>query len=195
MPDQHPDQRPDPRSGARPAGADPAETLPRPLLVVLIALPVVLVAGVLLAAAVVRDRQPGPLRLAEVPAPQSGSADCTRLLAALPGELDGGEQGPLPRRPLVAPAPQGAAAWGDPPVVLRCGLDRPDQLTTSSRLLSISGVQFLELAAPDSALWTVVDRPVYVAVSLPPDSGSAPVQQLAELIGTTLPPRPPDLTP
>ncbi|MFY9808114.1 MAG: DUF3515 domain-containing protein, partial [Pseudonocardiaceae bacterium] len=138
---------------------------------------------------IVRHQPLGPLGLAIVPAPSATSTACTRLLTALPEKLDGGELGALTRRSLAAPAPAGAAGWGEPPVVLRCGLDRPDELTATSRLLDVSGVQFLELVGLGASTWVAVDRPVYVVVTLPPASGSGPLQQIATVIAETLPQR------
>ncbi|MGH3843820.1 MAG: DUF3515 domain-containing protein [Pseudonocardiaceae bacterium] len=148
---------------------------------------VALVVAVLLAAAMVRSQPVGPLGLAVVPAPAADSAACARLLAALPETLDGGELGVLGRRQLSAPIPPGAAGWGEPPVVLRCGLDRPTDLTATSRLLSVSGVQFLEIPSLGMSTWAAVDRPAYVAVTLPPGSGSGPLQQIAGVVSRTLP--------
>jgi hypothetical protein len=168
---------------ARPAG------LPRWPLGIALALAVALVVGVLIAAALVRDQPLDPLGLAVVPAPSANSTDCARLLGALPENLDGGDTGALQRRNLAAPAPAGAASWGEPPVVLRCGLDRPAELTATSRLLDVSGVQFVELVGLGTSTWVAVDRPVYVVVALPPTSGSGPLQQIAAVIANTLPRR------
>ncbi|HZE01709.1 MAG TPA: DUF3515 domain-containing protein [Pseudonocardiaceae bacterium] len=154
-----------------------------------------LVVGVLVAAAIVREQHLGPLGLAVVRAPSANSTNCARLLAALPETLDGGDAGPLQRRSLATPAPAGAAGWGEPPVVLRCGLDRPVELTATSRLLDVSGVQFLELVGSGTGTWVAVDRPVYVVVALPPTSGSGPLQQLAAVIANTLPRRDVDVAP
>lgn len=170
-------------SAARPAGT------PRWPLAIALALVAAMVVGVLIAASLVRNHPLEPLGLATVPAPAAGSADCARLLAALPEQLDGGALGALDRRQLRAPAPAGAAGWGEPPVVLRCGLDRPDGLTASSRLLGVSGVQFLDLPSCSTGTWVAVDRPLYVTVALPPNSGSGPLQQLAAVIARTLPQR------
>ncbi len=168
---------------ARPAG------LPRWPLGIALALALALVVGVLIAAALVRDQPLDPLGLAVVPAPSAHSTDCARLLAALPENLDGGDSGDLQRRSLAVPAPAGAAGWGEPPVVLRCGLDRPAELTATSRLLDVSGVQFLELVGLGTSTWVAVDRPVYAVVALPPTSGSGPLQQIAAVIAKTLPRR------
>lgn len=160
--------------------------MPRWALVTVLALPVLLVAGVLVASAVIRGQAAGALPLATVPAPAAASPECDALLAALPAEIDAGS-GELDRRPLAEPAPVGAAAWGDPATVLRCGLGRPAELAPSSRLLAVSGVQFLEIPGTGATSYVVVDRPVYVALTLPAGAGSAPVQQVAEAVATTLP--------
>lgn len=165
--------------------------LPRWVALLAVGLPVLLVAGVLIGSAVIRSHGAGPLPLARVPAPGADAPECARLLAALPEEIGDG----LDRRPLVEPAPAGAAAWGEPPVVLRCGLGRPAELTPSARLLDVSGVQFLELRGPGATSWVVVDRPVYVAVTLPDSSGSAPLQRIGVAVEATLPRRDVDVTP
>lgn len=156
-------------------------------LAIALALVATLVVGVLIAASLVRNQPLGPLNLAAVPAPAAQSDDCRRLLTALPDHLDGGALGVLERRQLRAPVPAGAVAWGEPPVVLRCGLDRPADLTASSRLLDVSGVQFLEIHSGGISTWVAVDRSIYIAVALPPTSGSGPLQQIAVVIAHTLP--------
>lgn len=162
---------------------------PRWPLVMALALVTILIVAVLIAASLVRNQPLEPLGLATVPAPAADSVDCARLLAALPEQLDGGALGALERRHLSQPAPAGAAGWGEPPVVLRCGLDRPADLTASSRLLGISGVQFIDIPSGGMSTWVAVDRPVYVTVALPPTTGSGPLQQLATVMAHTLPQR------
>lgn len=171
------------KPGPSPAGGRTG--LPRWVLAVAIGLPAILVVAVVTTAVALRSREPGALALAPLPAPQARSTSCDRLLAELPEALDGGEAGELTRRPVAAARP-GTAAWGDPAVVLRCGLTRPVELSNSARLLEVSEVQFLEL--PGST-WVVVDRPVYVAVTLPDSAGSGPLQQLAATVRATLPRR------
>ena len=59
----------------------------------------------------------------EIDSPGLGGSDakaCARLLAALPDAVS--EQ---PRRP-VEPKDAYGAAWGDPAIILRCGVPRPD---------------------------------------------------------------------
>jgi Protein of unknown function (DUF3515) len=132
--------------------------------------------------------QDGPVALVPVPAPKAESEECKALLAGLPMQLvSNGAQ--LPRRELAAPAPTGAVAWGDKqhqPVVLRCGLDRPGDLSPTSSLREVSDVQWLVITEGDKATWYVVDRPVYVALTVPSDAGTGPLQDISTTIRDTL---------
>lgn len=132
----------------------------------------------------------GSLALVPVPAPEAGSEACRTLLAASPQELpSGGEM--LTRRELAEPAPHATAAWGGhgaaDPVVLRCGLDRPPELTPTSQLRVVNGVQWLPVPGPGKATWYTVDRGAYVALTVPDPAGTGPLQQLSRTIGETLP--------
>ncbi|MQA14128.1 MAG: DUF3515 family protein [Pseudonocardiaceae bacterium] len=162
--------------------------IPRWLLALAVGLPIVLVVTVVVAATVLRTQGPGPLALPPVPAPEARSGGCDALLATLPEELDAGDVA-LDRRRITAPAPAGTAAWGQPPVVLRCGLPRPAELTATSRLIDVSGVEFLEVAGHGASSWIVVDRPVYVALTLPDGVSSGPLQQVAGGVRDSLPRR------
>jgi hypothetical protein len=131
-----------------------------------------------------------PLALPPVDAPDATSPSCTRLLAALPATLTASPH-PVPRLPLAAPAPAGATAWagtaGGDPVVLRCGLPRPPELTNSSALIVINGVSWLDLSQPGRDTFIAVDRPVYLAVTVPRDLGTGPVQTVSDTVRATLP--------
>jgi Protein of unknown function (DUF3515) len=129
-----------------------------------------------------------PVLLVPVDAPQAGSADCAALLRALPATLTNGRT-PLAARELAKPAPQAAVAWGrgDEPAVLRCGIERPPELTPTSELLDVDGVQWLRVSADGLTTWYAVDRPVVVALTLPGDVGTGPIQDVSDSIGATLP--------
>ncbi|MDQ3406303.1 MAG: DUF3515 domain-containing protein, partial [Actinomycetota bacterium] len=76
-------------------------------------------------------------------------------------------------------------AWGDQveqPVVLRCGLGKPPELTPTSALRVVSGVQWLPIMGTGSATWFVVDRAVYVALTLPDGMGTGPLQTVSEAV-------------
>lgn len=130
----------------------------------------------------------GPLALVSIPAPKAGSDACRRMLEAVPGQLtSSGQQ--LKQRELAKPAPAATAAWGrDKPVVLRCGLERPPELTRTASLRQINGVQWLHVPAETgrSATWYIVDRPVYLALTVPEGTGTGPLQRISDLADQTL---------
>lgn len=140
-----------------------------------------------------RSTPPRDVTVAAVDAPQAESPACQSLGAALPQRL-----GDFQRVALAQPAPPGASAWravpGSNPVVLRCGLDRPADFVVGSPLEVVDGVQWFKTSAavrrPGNAggsTWCAVDRSVYVALTLPAESGPTPIQQLSEVIGRVLP--------
>jgi hypothetical protein len=137
----------------------------------------------------------GPLAVVPVDAPDAGGPRCAALLAALPAELPA-NGGALPTRLLADPAPAGTRGWAAAPrpVVLRCGLTRPTELTPTSALLEVNGVSWLRLdgGMPDPVVvsWVTVDRPVYVVLTAPPDVGSGPLQAVSDAIRTSLEPTP-----
>lgn len=135
----------------------------------------------------------GPLVLAGVPAPAAGSPECATLLAALPATFPG-RTGPLTRAELAAPTPPGTAAWTggvSRPVVLRCGIDRPAELTPTAQLRVVSGTQWLPVEATDGTTsWYLVDRAVYVAFTVPADAGTGPLQDVSAVAGRVLAPVP-----
>ena len=132
-------------------------------------------------------REDLPVLPVEVP-PVTPEADasCPALMRALPLELDG-----EPSRRVQSDSPY-AYAWGDPAIVLVCGVDRPEGYVTGAAAIQINGVQwYVDTSDPDTTVWTTVDRPVYVQISLPPSVDSAPVTALTPQIAQTLPYREP----
>jgi hypothetical protein len=175
-------------------------TLPRVLIGVALALPVLLVVGVLIASQVLgRQADPdpatGPLALGPVPVPAAASADCARLLSGLPGDINTGD-GLLPRRVLADPVPPHTVAWGgeneasgrpeDQPVVLRCGLPTPPELTPTSPLLDVDGVDWLRIPGVGASTWVTVDRAVFVGLTLPDGIGSGAIQDVSRGVKITL---------
>ena len=125
-----------------------------------------------------------------VPVPEvTPEADelCPGLMGDLPLELAG-----EPSRRVDSETPY-AYAWGDPPTVLVCGVDRPEGFTASSGLIQINGVQwFVDTSDPEMTVWTTVDRPVYVEVQVPASSDSAGVTELTVPIAANLDQRDPE---
>lgn len=132
----------------------------------------------------------GPLPLVPVPAPEAESPQCTELVQAAPEQLKSSGEF-LSRRKLAEPAPPAAIAWGPgDAVVLRCGLDRPPELTRTSSLRMINDVQWLEVSGHGSSSWFVVDREVYVALTVPDDAGTGVLQDISDTVRQTLPEAP-----
>jgi hypothetical protein len=78
-------------------------------------------------------------------------------------------------------------AWGEPPVVLRCGVPRPPAFIATADTLVISGVSWFAERRGSSTAWTVVDRPVYVEVVAPADDASDPPARLSTAVTRALP--------
>lgn len=60
-----------------------------------------------------------------------------------------------------------AAAWGDPPIILRCGVDKPDKLGPASRCDMVDGVGWFSETTSDGYLFTTIGRDFYVSVEVP----------------------------
>jgi len=164
---------------------------PRAAVIVAVALAIAAIGAILVIAAN-REAPPEPVAIPAVPAPQAADAACRALTDALPERL-----GNYQRAPVAQPAPQGAAAWragpDGQPVVLRCGLDRPAAFAVGSPIQVVDRVQGFEATAEQQSAgdagrstWYTVDRPVYVALTLPSGSGPTPIQQLSEVIDHTI---------
>jgi hypothetical protein len=132
-------------------------------------------------------REDLPVLPVEVP-PVTPEADasCPALMSTLPLELAG-----QPSRRVQSDSPY-AYAWGDPPVVLICGVDRPAGYVAGASAIQINGVQwYVDTGDPDTTVWTTIDRTVYVQISLPASVDSAPVTALTTQIAKALPYRDP----
>lgn len=181
----------------------PPDGPPRAVLIAAVAVAAAAVVAVLTIAAL-KQGSPHrkPVAIPSVPAPMAQDPQCQTLLQELPGQL-----GDYRRADTASPTPPGTAAWqADPnaePVILRCGVERPDDFVVGSPIQMVDVVQWFrvgeqtdESAAPDAApnrtTWFAVDRPVYVALTLPPESGPTPIQQISEVIARMLPAKPID---
>ncbi|MBA8823209.1 hypothetical protein FHX42_000538 [Saccharopolyspora lacisalsi] len=134
-------------------------------------------------------RRSGPLAVPPVRAPEAGSRECATVLAALPPELSIHDD-PVPRRELARPAPEATVAWGDAehdPVTLRCGLRAPRELTPTSHLTAVSGVEWLAIRQGGRTTWLAADRPVHIALTVSQQVGTGPIQEVSKVIARTLP--------
>lgn len=180
---------------------------PRPLLIAALIVAVGAVVALLAVAAVLqRPAAQPPIVIAAAPAPQGESPECNALTAALPDRL-----GEYSRAPVMEPAPAGTAAWRaedrDEALILRCGLDRPLDFVVGAPVQVVDAVQWFRMAdraqtgegpetgnGPETgkgrSTWFAVDRPVYVALTLPAGSGPTPIQAISEAIARVLPSAP-----
>ncbi len=111
---------------------------------------------------------------------------CAQVLSALPVQLDGYN----PRQ--VHPYPDEGApavAWGDPAIVFQCGVARPAELVAnSSAFVSlIDGVNWLPIAAGNATAFTVIDRSVYIRVTVPKSYPQPPLAPISDAIAKVLP--------
>ncbi|UOX85566.1 DUF3515 domain-containing protein [Amycolatopsis sp. FBCC-B4732] len=165
---------------------------PRVVLVTATALAVALAVAVAVFALTQRSSSDtaGPLPLVPVPAPFAGSPGCTTLLGAVPTELTSNGAS-LKVRALADPAPPATVAWGtDDPLVLRCGLNRPPELTPTAALRLVNKVQWLQVPGEGASTWYVVDREVYAALTVPDSAGTGPLQQISDTVAAKLAPQP-----
>jgi uncharacterized protein DUF3515 len=116
----------------------------------------------------------------------AADAACPTLMKALPLTLLD-----EPSRRVKSDSPF-AYAWGDPPVVLVCGVDRPAGWVAGASAIQINGVQwYVDTDDPGTTVWTAVDRPVYLEVRVPASIDSGPVTALTTDIAKALPYREP----
>ncbi|SDX67577.1 Protein of unknown function [Modestobacter sp. DSM 44400] len=107
---------------------------------------------------------------------------CPVLMGQLPLELAGENS-----RMVRSDSPY-AYAWGDPAVVLICGVAPPAGFVADAATLVVSGVQwFVDTSDPDTVVWTTVDRIVPVEVRVPASADSAVPTALSPIIATALP--------
>ncbi|GAA2076667.1 hypothetical protein GCM10009821_15010 [Aeromicrobium halocynthiae] len=102
---------------------------------------------------------------------EPGTADlCDALVADLPAEVAGQD-----RREVAQDVPAGA--WGEVPVVLRCGVPDPDALEPTSPCYEVEGVGWFEERGADGRVFTTIGRAANVSVEVP-----APVQPAADVL-------------
>lgn len=65
--------------------------------------------------------------------------------------------------------PAGVAAWGDPVIVLRCGVELPPEYRPDAQLAEIDGVAWLPVEGRGGTFFATVDRDPIVEVAVPDD--------------------------
>lgn len=96
--------------------------------------------------------------------PEPGSADvCAALHDALPDTVDDAV------RRDVDPSSDYVAAWGQPAIVLRCGVPMPAAYRPDAQLFDVEGVGWLAEEGEGGMFFTAADREVLVEVAVPGD--------------------------
>jgi hypothetical protein len=128
-----------------------------------------------------------PVRVATPdPAPSADvAAACEAFTAALPASLS-----TVGERREVTPDSSLTAAYGDPPVSVRCGVPRPAGITATSMLVTVDGIDWFPEELTGGWLLTSVGRAANVELTVPTAQGPAPsvASDLAPTIKATLPP-------
>lgn len=92
----------------------------------------------------------------------NGSSEyCTELSQSLPVEI----AGELLRATTASES--GVTAWGDPAIVLRCGVEEPMSLQPTSQLLSVNGVDWLPEELTQGQRFTTINTKEFVEVNIP----------------------------
>jgi hypothetical protein len=91
---------------------------------------------------------------------RADAAVCRAVVDALPDRLPAG-----PRRP-VSDGPDQNAAFGDPPVVLACGVPAVTP-PSDATIIGLDGVCWYGRADGAGTVWTTLDRRVPLAVTVP----------------------------
>ena len=98
-----------------------------------------------------------------------GDQACTELLGDLPEVVSDA----VIRD--VEPADLPAAAWGQPPIVLRCGVGLPPEYRPDAILTELDGVAWLPAEGVGGTFFATVDRDPIVEVAVPDEYDPATV--------------------
>jgi hypothetical protein len=121
------------------------------------------------------------------PADTSGPTvtTCANVISALPLRLAGLDL----RRTASNPPSSSIVAWGQPPIVLRCGVARPADLNPalSAELFEVDSVLVLPHKTSSATTFTVIDRSVYLDVSVPSSYRQPPLGPIMDAVRKVLP--------
>jgi hypothetical protein len=109
----------------------------------------------------------GPVQV-HVPGGHPSTNGCSGLLKALPANVMDQDSR------TVSPDNVLAAAWGDPAIVLQCGVNAPRSLKPTSRCDVINGVGWFSRREPDHGwVFTTIGRASTVELRVPADYAPA----------------------
>lgn len=115
------------------------------------------------------------------PMTHGSSVDCIGMLGDLPPKV-----ADQPRHRVAGNL---AGAWGDPPIVLRCGVEKPDALKPTSECHDVNGVGWLAEKQPDGWLFTTIGRKHYISLEVPSEYEPAAdaLADVADLVARHVP--------
>lgn len=87
---------------------------------------------------------------------------CTSLVDAAPEVVSDAV-----RRDVEPPSP-GVAAWGDPPIILRCGVPEP-VVDPTSNVFDVAGVTWVPVSGEGGTYFYTVGRTAVLEVAIPDD--------------------------
>lgn len=99
---------------------------------------------------------------------------CAGLVAALPEVVSDAV------RRDVSPSSPSVAAWGQPPIILRCGVPEPVGVDPTTSVLQVSQVEWLPVPGDGGTFFTTVGTSPVVEVAVP-DDYSPEAQVLVDL--------------
>jgi hypothetical protein len=125
------------------------------------------------------------LQVDAYPTKPDSSTNCKALFADAPQKV-GGEH-----RILVKD--DNAAAWGAPPIILRCGVEVPEGYTATSECYPVGDLCWYPQKIVDGYVFTVTDRELFVSLEIPDDYQpfSDPLTDLAAAVAKHVPPKAP----
>jgi Protein of unknown function (DUF3515) len=146
--------------------------------------------------ATVTDQPSTPLSAIRESAPPDNpatAAACTQLLTVLPDELQYAQGEFAQARPVVSSSPY-VRAWGEPAIVLRCGVPRPADVVPASTKVWFpfpgndpTAVYWDPVDTKQGSVWTTTDRAVYIEADFPQAYSTPPLQELSVAIMKVLP--------
>jgi len=98
----------------------------------------------------------------EVELPEPGGSTgpmCNSVLQDAPQRVDNAEA-----RETASGA---GRAWGDPAIILQCGVPKPDALKPTSRCAMVNGVGWFSKKTEDAYVFTTIGRETFVRVTVP----------------------------
>jgi hypothetical protein len=123
----------------------------------------------------------GPVSVAAQPLDEHTATVCRAVMAKLPASVRD-----RARRPVTIGSEQ-TTAYGDPPIVIACGVKAP-AVRQEDFVVRLSGVCWFPEEHNDGQIWTTVDREVPVRVTVPKayDQPSQWVVSFSATVGETV---------